>query len=46
MLSNESRFTLDFHDISSRVWRLRTERIRDVNVIQHDDWEGGGSYGF
>lgn len=41
MFSDESRFTLDFLDRRSRVWRRVNERHDNVNVTRHNRFGGG-----
>ena len=41
LFTDESRFTMSFHDGRNRVWRRRGERYEDATVQEHDRYGGG-----
>ena len=41
LFSDESRFTLSFHDGRNRDWRRNGERYLDATIQEHDRYGGG-----
>ena len=41
LFTDESRFTLSFHDGRNRVWRRTGERHHDATIVEHDRYGGG-----
>ena len=41
LFTDESRYCLDFTDRRGQVWRRRGERFQDVNISEHDRFDGG-----
>ena len=41
LFTDESRFTISFHDGRNRVWRRRGERFQDATIQEHDRYGGG-----
>lgn len=41
LFTDESRFTLSFHDGRTRVWRRQGERFADATVQEHNRYGGG-----
>ena len=41
LFTDESRFTLSFHDGRNRVWRRTGERHQDATIVEHDRYGGG-----
>ena len=41
LFTDELRFSVDFHDGRSRVWRMQGDRYADCCVAEHDRFGGG-----
>lgn len=41
LFTDESRFTMSFHDGRNRVWRRGGERFMDATIQEHDRYGGG-----